>query len=51
MLGKRPGEAHSADYAVTGNGRKVFIYKGGELFRTLDNPDEAENALFETIEK
>ncbi len=46
-----PGEAHSADYAVTGNGRKVFIYKNGELFRTLDNPLEAENALFEAIEQ
>ena len=46
-----PGEAHSADYAVTGNGRKVFIYKGGELWRTLDNPDDAEDALFEAIGK
>ncbi len=44
-----PGEAHSADYAVTGNGRKVFIYKGGELWRTLDNADDAEDALFEAI--
>lgn len=46
-----PGEAHSADYAVTGNGRKVFIYRNGELFRTLDNSEEAENVLFEAIEK
>ena len=44
-----PGEAQSADYAVTGNGRKVFIYKGGELWRTLDNADDAEDALFEAI--
>ncbi len=44
-----PGEAHSADYAVTGNGRKVFIYKGGELWRTLDCADDAEDALFEAI--
>lgn len=45
-----PGEAHSADYAVTGSGRKVFIYKNGELFRTLDNSIDAEDALFEAIE-
>lgn len=45
-----PGEAHSADYAVTGNGRKVFIYKGGMLYKVLDNPVDAEDALFEAIE-
>ncbi len=45
-----PGEAHSADYAVTGNGRKVFVYKNGALYRVLENPDEAERALFEAIE-
>ncbi len=46
-----PGEAHSADYAVTGNGRKVFIYKQGELWRTLESADDAEDALFEAIGK
>ncbi len=45
-----PGEAHSADYAVTGNGRKIFIYRAGELYRTLDNPIDAESTLFEAIE-
>lgn len=45
-----PGEAHSADYAVTGNGRKVFVYRSGELYKVLDNPLDAEEALFEAIE-
>lgn len=45
-----PGEAHNADYAVTGNGRKIFIYKKGELYKTVDNPLEAEKALFEVID-
>lgn len=44
-----PGEAHSADYAVTGNGRKVFVYRKGELYRSADNADEAEALLFEAI--
>lgn len=45
-----PGEAHSADYAVTGNGRKVFVYRSGTLYKALDNPLDAEEALFEAIE-
>lgn len=45
-----PGEAHNADYAVTGNGRKIFIYKKGELYKTVDNPLDAEKALFEVID-
>ncbi len=45
-----PGEAHSADYAVSGNGRKVFIYRKGELFKALDNESDAEEALFEAID-
>ncbi len=45
-----PGEAHNADYAVTGNGRKIFIYKKGELYKTVDDPLEAEKALFEVID-
>ncbi len=44
-----PGEAHSADYAVSGNGRKVFIYRKGELYKALDNESDAEEALFEAI--
>ena len=44
-----PGEAHNADYAVTGNGRKVFIYRKGELYRTADTAYEAEAILFEAL--
>ncbi len=44
-----PGEAHSADYAVSGNGRKVFIYRKGELYKALNNESDAEEALFEAI--
>lgn len=45
-----PGEAHNADYAVTGNGRKVFIYKKGEVFSVVDNLSEAESLLFKALE-
>ncbi len=45
-----PGEAHGADYAVSGNGRKIFVYRKGEVYRTSDNPSDAEKALFEAIE-
>lgn len=44
-----PGEAHNADYAVSGNGRKVFIYSKGELIEALSDPDEAEERLFHLI--
>lgn len=44
-----PGEAHNADFAVAGNGRKVFVYKKGELYLTADSEDEAERILFEAI--
>lgn len=44
-----PGEAKAADFAVTGIGRKVFLYKKGELFMEVDEKD-AEKALFEAIE-
>ena len=44
-----PGEAKSADYAITGIGRKIFLYKKGVLFREVDEKD-AEKALFEAIE-
>ncbi len=44
-----PGEAKDADYALTGIGKKAFLYKKGVLFKevTLEN---AEEALFEAIE-
>lgn len=44
-----PGEAKDADYALTGIGRKAFLYAKGELIKeiTIDN---AEEALFEAIE-
>lgn len=44
-----PGEAKNADYAVTGIGRKIFLYKKGVLFKEVDKSD-AEKALFEAIE-
>ncbi len=44
-----PGEAHNADYGVTGNGRKIFIYRKGELIKTLCDPDSAKDVLFEVI--
>ena len=44
-----PGEAKSADYAITGIGKKIFLYKKGELFKEVDEKD-AEKALFEAIE-
>lgn len=46
-----PGEAHGADYAVTGNGRKIFLYNHGELEYILDCQEEAERKLFEMIEE
>ncbi len=44
-----PGEARDADYALTGIGKKAFLYARGKLIRevTLDNAGEA---LFEAIE-
>ena len=45
-----PGEAHGASFAVTGNGRKIFIYKKGNLYRIVDSFSDAEKALFEAIE-
>ena len=43
-----PGEAKNADYALTGIGRKIFLYKKGVLFKEVDEID-AEKALFEAI--
>ena len=34
-----PGEARTSDYAVTGLGRKVFIYKKGELYKEVREED------------
>ena len=44
-----PGEAKDADYALTGIGRKAFLYAKGVLVKevTIEN---AEDALFEAIE-
>ena len=44
-----PGEAASADFALTGVGGKVYLYKGGLLHAAV-SADEAEEALFEAIE-
>lgn len=45
-----PGESKGADVAVTGLGRKAFLYVHGELKREVDR-ESAEAALFEEIEK
>ena len=36
-----PGEAHNADFAVTGNGRKIFLYVHGQLIETIEDEREA----------
>ena len=41
-----PGEAHNADFAVTGNGRKIFLYVHGQLIETIEDEREAEEKLF-----
>lgn len=46
-----PGEAKGADFAVTGFGRKIFLYRNGENFAKVDSPAEAESILFDEIEK
>ena len=40
-----PGEAESADYAVTGIGNSVFLYKRGKLYEKI----ERKNALSELL--
>jgi (E)-4-hydroxy-3-methylbut-2-enyl-diphosphate synthase len=45
-----PGEAAHADLAITGIGRKVFLYKKGKLFREVTS-SEAEEALFAALEE
>lgn len=46
-----PGEARKSDYAITGNGRKIFIYKKGEVYLTLPSSDlkNAEKVFLEVI--
>ena len=44
-----PGEAHNADFAVTGNGRKIFLYVHGQLIETIEDEREAEEKLFSLL--
>ena len=44
-----PGEAKDADYALTGIGRKAFLYEKGKLIREV-TLESASDALFEAIE-
>ncbi len=44
-----PGEAHNADFAVTGNGRKIFLYSHGQLIETLEDERDAEEKLFSLL--
>ena len=46
-----PGEAHGADFAVCGNGRKIFVYSHGSLVSSLSSKEEAEKELFRLIEE
>ena len=44
-----PGEAHNADFAVTGNGRKIFLYVHVQLIETIEDEREAEEKLFSLL--
>lgn len=44
-----PGEAKDADYALTGIGKKAFLYAKGVLIKEVTE-ENAEEALFEAIE-
>lgn len=46
-----PGEAHGADFAVCGNGRKIFVYSHGSLVTSLSSKEDAEKELFRLIEE
>ena len=46
-----PGEAHGADFAVCGNGRKIFVYSHGTLVSSLTSKEDAEKELFRLIEE
>jgi (E)-4-hydroxy-3-methylbut-2-enyl-diphosphate synthase len=43
-----PGEAKSADIAITGIGNAIFLYEGGKLVRKV-GADEAKAALLEAV--
>lgn len=45
-----PGEAKNADVAITGIGRKVFLYYQGQLYKDVDI-EHAESELFDLIGK
>ncbi|MBN2860631.1 MAG: (E)-4-hydroxy-3-methylbut-2-enyl-diphosphate synthase [Sphaerochaetaceae bacterium] len=45
-----PGEARHADLAITGIGRKVFLYLHGELVKEI-TAEEAEEELFRYLEE
>ncbi|MFA5570780.1 MAG: flavodoxin-dependent (E)-4-hydroxy-3-methylbut-2-enyl-diphosphate synthase [Sphaerochaetaceae bacterium] len=45
-----PGEAEQADIAITGLGKRVFLYEKGKLVKEIDEQD-AEKILFERIEE
>ncbi len=43
-----PGEAKGADFAVTGFGTKVFLYKKGKLYKEVTE-ENAEEELLKAI--
>ncbi len=45
-----PGEAKHADIAITGIGRKVFLYIHGEMVKEI-SAEEAEDELFRSLEE
>ena len=45
-----PGEAKNADFAVTGFGTKVFLYKKGMLYKEVTE-ENAEEELFKVIDE
>ena len=46
-----PGEAHGADLAFCGNGRKIFVYSHGSLVTSLSSTEGAEKELFRLIQE
>lgn len=44
------GESHSADYAVTGNGEKIFVYAHGIKIGETKDENTAEKLLMDLIE-
>lgn len=45
-----PGEAKGADIAVTGIGRKVYMYRNGELFKEVESR-KAKDELLKAVEE